>query len=252
MGEAIGGSINVGMLVAAGFSDLLRPVYPLFLFLCVVTAFSLRKTPFALKLYGVLLLVFYFLSSISVLAGAVDEFFFRIEYMSAFFKTIEGLLCVWMFWAGACLFKDWIRGLNPEGGPFTIDLSEISGLAVEDQRFQWQVSVLGKSFLYSMGGIFFGMIIASGQPHEAVFNMIYYSLVHSNRYYILSLIIYQMVLTLPFSAVIWLFGSVRGRKILAHWAQEQPTKLRIICSAVCLASPIAYASVILFKVFANS
>ncbi len=250
MGEPIANSIDFGMLVAAGFSDLLRPVYPLFLFLCVVAAFSLRKNPFAVKLYGVLLLVFYVLSSVSVLAGAVDEFFFRIEYLTVFFKIIEGLLCVWMFWAGTCLLKDWVNGLSSQGGAFIVDLSEISGLTVQEQPFEWRPSVLGKSFIYSMGGIFIGLIIGSAQPNEAVFNMIYHSLVYSNRFFILSLIIYQMVLTLPFSAVIWLFGSARGRKILARWAQAQPGRLRIICSAVCLACPIAYAAVILVKIFA--
>lgn len=250
MGDPISSSIDFGMLVTAGLSDLLRPVYPLFLFLCVVAVFSLRKDPFAVKLYGALLLVFYVLSSLSVLVGAVDEFFSRIEYLTVFFKVIEGLLSVWMFWAGACLFKDWMRGLSSQEGPFIVGISELSKLNVENQPSQRLLSVLSKSFIYSMGGIFFGMIIGSAQPNESVFNMIYHSLVYFNRFFILSLIIYQMVLTLPFSAVIWLFGSVRGRKILARLALERPGRLRIVCSAVCLASSIAYGTVLLLKIFA--
>ncbi len=249
MGDAAVNPINMGLMFTAGLSDLMRPVYPLFLFLFLAIALSLRKHPFELKLYGVLLLVFYVLSSLSVLTGAVDEFFFRIEYMLAFFEVIKGLLAVWMLWTGACLFKDWMTGLRSESGPFIMRLSELQFLSNAEERFKWCFTAAVRWFIYVAAGIFFGMIIGSMQPHETVFNMIYHALIYPNRYYLLALIIYQMVLTLPFSAVLWLFSSVRGRKTLARWA-ETPSRLRIVCSAVFLGCPIAYGCVWLLNFFA--
>ncbi len=243
--------IPAGLMIVAGLSDLARPVYPLFLFLFIVTLFLLQRRPFELKLYGVLLLVFYVLSSISVLAGAIDEFFFRIEYLTFFLEVLKGLIAVGMFWAGLCLFKDWISESILGKRPSYFGLEDLGSLAANgEQPFRWGFVVLLRSFIYCMGGIFFGIAVGAVRPNEEVFNMIYHSLMYANRFYILSLIIYQMVLTLPFSAVLWLFGSARGRKILARWARR-PSRLRIVCSALCVACPIAYGSVLLLNLYAN-
>jgi len=247
---AAANQIPAGLMIAAGLSDLARPVYPLFLFLFIVTLFLLQRRPFELKLYGVLLLVFYVLSSISVLAGAVDEFFFRIEYLTVFLEVLKGLIAVGMFWTGLCLFKDWISESILGKRTSYFGLENLGSFANDEQPFRWGFVVLLRSFIYCIGGILFGIAVGAVRPNEEVFNMIYHSLMYANRFFILSLIIYQMVLTLPFSAVLWLFGSARGRKILARWARR-PSRLRIVCSALCVACPIAYGSVLLLNLYAN-
>ncbi len=242
-------SVGNGSIIIAGLQDMFRPSYWLALSAYVLIMLSLRRRwRISEQISSGAFIVGFMVIDLMVLSGIWDIVFaFCPEVETWYAPGVRTVMALVIFGVGVACLYDWIVLLRMvPAGRRLIPAGFLSAWRQPVPLVRWGwVFAIFRPGLHLMAGGIAGLIVGTEGVGRDVQYLLFNIVLAKDPMGLSKIVLYQIVLTIPFCTVLWLFGSERGARWLTRIDSESLSTVQVVLAGLCVGSAVAYGAVAL-------